>query len=97
MLILDTDHLVEYQKGTSAQSQRLKERLAQQAQPFGTTIISAEEIMRAVCRDRPLGAEPQRRCLRDRLLMCPFVVHLLLRFLTRRAAWAAAGRRCSSA
>jgi predicted nucleic acid-binding protein len=29
MLILDTDHLVEYQKGTSAESQRLKDRLAQ--------------------------------------------------------------------
>ena len=46
MLILDTDHLVEYQKGTSAESRRLKERLAQQSQPFGTTIISVEEIMR---------------------------------------------------
>jgi tRNA(fMet)-specific endonuclease VapC len=46
MLILDTDHLVEYQKGTSAESQRLKERLTQQSQPFGTTIISVEEIMR---------------------------------------------------
>ena len=39
MLVLDTDHLVEYQKGTSAESQRLKERLTQQSQPFGTTII----------------------------------------------------------
>ncbi len=46
MLILDTDHLVEYQKGTSAESLRLKERLAQQPQPFCTTIISVEEIMR---------------------------------------------------
>lgn len=46
MLILDTDHLVEYQKGTSAESRRLKERLAQQSQPYGTTIISVEEIMR---------------------------------------------------
>ncbi|MHB8864097.1 MAG: type II toxin-antitoxin system VapC family toxin [Pirellulaceae bacterium] len=46
MLILDTDHLVEYQKGTSAESQRLNERLTQQSQPFGTTIISVEEIMR---------------------------------------------------
>ncbi len=27
MLILDTDHLVEYQKGTSAESRRLKQRL----------------------------------------------------------------------
>lgn len=46
MLILDTDHLVEYQKGTSAESQRLKERLVRQSQPFGTTVITAEEIMR---------------------------------------------------
>jgi tRNA(fMet)-specific endonuclease VapC len=46
MLILDTDHLVEYQKGTSAEAHRLKERLVQQSQPFGTTIISVEEIMR---------------------------------------------------
>lgn len=27
MLILDTDHLAEYQKGTSAEAQRLKQRL----------------------------------------------------------------------
>lgn len=27
MLILDTDHLTEYQKGTSAEAQRLKQRL----------------------------------------------------------------------
>jgi len=46
MLILDTDHLVEFQKGTSVESQRLKERLTRQSQPFGTTIISVEEIMR---------------------------------------------------
>jgi len=46
MLILDTDHLVEYQKGTSAESLRLKERLAQQRHPFCITIISIEEIMR---------------------------------------------------
>ena len=46
MLIVDTDHLVEYQKGTSAESQRLKERLVRQSQPFGTTVITAEEIMR---------------------------------------------------
>jgi hypothetical protein len=26
MLVLDTDHLVEYQRGTSAESRRLKDR-----------------------------------------------------------------------
>jgi tRNA(fMet)-specific endonuclease VapC len=46
MLILDTDHLVEYQKGTSAEARRLKGRLDHAAEPFATTIISVEEIMR---------------------------------------------------
>jgi len=46
MLVLDTDHLVEYQKGTSAESRRLKERLDAAAEPFGATIITVEEIMR---------------------------------------------------
>jgi tRNA(fMet)-specific endonuclease VapC len=46
MLLLDTDHLVEYQKGTSAQSRRMKDRLDRIDEPFGTTIITVEEIMR---------------------------------------------------
>jgi tRNA(fMet)-specific endonuclease VapC len=46
MLVLDTDHLVEYQKGTSAESRRLKERLDRAAEPYGTTITTVEEIMR---------------------------------------------------
>jgi predicted nucleic acid-binding protein len=46
MLILDTDHLVEYQRGTSAESRRLKERLDGAAEPYGTTIITVEEMMR---------------------------------------------------
>ena len=46
MLVLDTDHLVEYQRGTSAQSRRLKERLDRATEPYGTTIITVEEIMR---------------------------------------------------
>lgn len=46
MLVLDTDHLVEYQKGTSAESRRLKERLDRAVEPYGTTIITVEEIMR---------------------------------------------------
>jgi len=46
MLILDTDHLVEYQKGTSPQALRLKERLEQAGEPFATTIITVEEVMR---------------------------------------------------
>jgi tRNA(fMet)-specific endonuclease VapC len=46
MLLLDTDHLVEYPKGTSAESRRLKDRLERAAEPYGTTIITVEEIMR---------------------------------------------------
>jgi tRNA(fMet)-specific endonuclease VapC len=46
MLILDTDHLTEYQKGTSAEAQRLKQRLEEAEEPFGTTIITVEEVMR---------------------------------------------------
>jgi tRNA(fMet)-specific endonuclease VapC len=46
MLVLDTDHLVEYQKGTSPESRRLKERLDHTAEPFCTTIVSVEELMR---------------------------------------------------
>ena len=46
MLILDTDHLSEYQKGTSSAALKLKQRLDVAAEPFGTTIISVEEVMR---------------------------------------------------
>lgn len=46
MLVLDTDHLTEYQKGTSAEAHRLKVRLDGAAEPYATTIISVEEIMR---------------------------------------------------
>ena len=46
MLVLDTDHLSEFQKGTSAEAIRLRTRLAQSAEPYATTILSVEEIMR---------------------------------------------------
>ena len=46
MLILDTDHLVEYQTGVSAGAQRLKQRLDEAGEPFGTTIVTVEEVMR---------------------------------------------------
>lgn len=46
MLILDTDHLVEYQKGTSPEALRLQERLEQTVEPYSTSIITVEEIMR---------------------------------------------------
>lgn len=46
MLILDTDHVVEYQKGTSISAHRLHQRLHNSPEQFGTTIITVEEIMR---------------------------------------------------
>ncbi|MFV1967711.1 MAG: type II toxin-antitoxin system VapC family toxin [Pirellulaceae bacterium] len=46
MLVLDTDHLVEYQKGSTAEAQRLKERLDSASESYATTIVTVEEIMR---------------------------------------------------
>ncbi|TVS20963.1 MAG: type II toxin-antitoxin system VapC family toxin [Planctomycetaceae bacterium] len=46
MLVLDTDHLGEFQKGTSPAAQRLKRRLDEVSLPVATTVISVEEIMR---------------------------------------------------
>ena len=46
MLVLDTDHLSEYQKGTSPEASRLKQRLDEAGEPFAVTIVSVEEVMR---------------------------------------------------
>ena len=46
MLILDTDHVVEFQKGASPEAMRLKERLNRAGEPYATTIITVEEMMR---------------------------------------------------
>ncbi len=46
MWVLDTDHLTEYQKGTSPEAYRLKQRLDESVEPYATTIITVEEIMR---------------------------------------------------
>ena len=46
MLVLDTDHVTEYQRGTSAAAQRLKQRLDSATEPYATTIITVEENMR---------------------------------------------------
>ena len=46
LLVLDTDHLTEYQRGTSAEARRLKERLDRATEPYATTIVTVEEIMR---------------------------------------------------
>lgn len=46
MLVLDTDRVTEYQRGTSAEARRLKQRLEIAAEPFATTIVTVEEILR---------------------------------------------------
>jgi tRNA(fMet)-specific endonuclease VapC len=46
MLVLDTDHWTEYQRGVSAKAHLLKDRLDRAVEPIATTIITVEEIMR---------------------------------------------------
>ena len=46
MLVLDTDHVTEYQRGKSLAAQRLKQRLDSATEPYSTTIITVEENMR---------------------------------------------------
>jgi predicted nucleic acid-binding protein len=46
MLVLDTDHVTEYQRGTSAEAHRLKQRLDLATEPYATTIVTAQEILR---------------------------------------------------
>lgn len=46
MLVLDTDHLTEFQKGTSVEAQRLQSRLAAATEPYATTKITVEAIIR---------------------------------------------------
>ncbi len=46
MLILDTDHLTEFQRGSSSEAIRLNDRLKNSGEPFCTTIVSVEEMMR---------------------------------------------------
>ncbi len=46
MFVLDTVHVTEYQRGTSAAAQRLKQRLDSATEPYATTIITVEENMR---------------------------------------------------
>lgn len=61
MYVLDTDHLGEYQKGTSAASQRLIRRLDVATEPVATTIITVEEIMRGWMAAIRRENDPQRQ------------------------------------
>jgi tRNA(fMet)-specific endonuclease VapC len=46
MLVLDTDHLTEFQKGLSPEAHRLKRRLEESGDRYATTILTVEETMR---------------------------------------------------
>jgi hypothetical protein len=45
MLVLDTDHLTEYQRGTSPEAHRLKCRLDRATEPYATSIITVEVVV----------------------------------------------------
>ena len=78
MLVLDTDHVSEYQRGTSPQALRLKQRLDDAEEPFATTIITVEEVMRGWMADL-------RRTRQPRLQIRPYArLRLLFRFF---ATW----------
>jgi tRNA(fMet)-specific endonuclease VapC len=61
MLLLDSDHLSEYQKGTSQEAQRLKQRLDFASELYGTTIITVEETMRGWMAALRRIQDPQRQ------------------------------------
>ena len=46
MIVLDTDHLGEFQKGTSSAAKQLRDRLDTCGETVATTIVSLEEMMR---------------------------------------------------
>lgn len=46
MLVLDTDHVTEFQRGTSEVSRRLMERLEHSGEEIATSIITLEEQSR---------------------------------------------------
>jgi tRNA(fMet)-specific endonuclease VapC len=61
MIVLDTDHLGEFEKGTSSAAKQLKDRLHARDETVATTIISLEEMMRgwlaAIHRQRDSGKQ----------------------------------------
>jgi tRNA(fMet)-specific endonuclease VapC len=61
MLIFDTDHLTEFQKGTSAAARQLNERLKGAGESYGTSIISVEEVMRGWMAAIRRSSDPMRQ------------------------------------
>ena len=78
MLVLDTDHIVEYQKGTSAEAVRLKERLDGATEPYATTILTVEEIMPRLNGGRSADerSAPTNQCLYEVATAFPFLCGL---------------------
>ncbi len=46
LVVLDTDHLTECQRGVSPESRHLKDRLDHTTEPYATSIVTVEGIMR---------------------------------------------------
>jgi tRNA(fMet)-specific endonuclease VapC len=61
MLVLDTDHVSEYQKGNSPEALSLKARLQSTTEPIATTIITVEEIMRGWMADLRRMSSPRQQ------------------------------------
>jgi len=61
MLVLDTDHLTEYQRGTSSEARRLKEKLDHATEPYATTIVTLDEVMRGWMAAIRRNQEPYRQ------------------------------------
>ena len=72
MIVLDTDHLGEFQKGTSSAAKHLKHRLDACGDTVATTIISLEEVMRGW-----LAAIHRQRDVRKQILSYERLARLL--------------------
>ena len=78
MWVLDTDHVGEYQKGTSAEAVRLKERLDAVTDPVATTVVTVEEIMRGWLASIHRDTDPRKQ------IRC---YHRLQQLFTFFASW----------
>ena len=61
MIVLDTDHLGEFQKGTTPAASRLRTRLEACDDPVATTIVNLEEVMRGWLAAIHRESDPRRQ------------------------------------